>query len=498
MTSPVTIRRNDFVREIKSTTIDVETAKADTRLEGVDVGAADLDRDGKITGKREAGALFDEIDKVDRDANAKTITTVDKSGAETDSARRVAAVGDLARAGSLQRAGRAAEAGNDDVLFVGVRHEVKDEYKAFAKRAKGEGYGTQWIGGDKSTIDVGGKTYDLSTDTGVRDFADALGLPKKQADAVYEALKSNPKSGRDELAAIAVALAEGEKGGKVPSRMIVSGHHAMGQFTGDYGTISDSSLQALARALPKGAAQVEDLHLAGCYSSGRARIDTWREAFPGMRTLWAYDDSAPGFDSGAVKHQQLWDEATRGRVGILDRGIAKGTRLGEEVLVWSEQGGFDDGSALKDLSTLKASISYYESSYDKAFTGEQKIDDPHQGFVRDYYTALNDLIDHPDLKADERAQAQDRAARTIRLLYFKEVSKNWSSSNDAVLTDAYAAAGLKKPDFAKLDRKQSLSAIDDFMNKTAGSKDPKIIEAREQMKHLKELDPDHIPIAWIN
>ncbi len=77
------LTRNDFTTALKDKRIDVNEAKADPKLAGVDVAKADLNHDGKISGATEAAALFKEVDKYDRNGDAASIDTTGGTGAQT-------------------------------------------------------------------------------------------------------------------------------------------------------------------------------------------------------------------------------------------------------------------------------------------------------------------------------------------------------------------------------------------------------------------------------
>jgi hypothetical protein len=497
MTEPIKISRNDFMSQLATAKLSVADLKADPRMTGVDAAKADLDGDGKISGKKELRALFDEVDRLDTNGSSESVTVVDK-GSATATAAPMAAIGDLGRAGDIQRKANAASAGNDDILFIGMRDATSKESDALAKRGKSAGYNVTVIGQKSDVVSSGGKDYDMSTDAGMRGFADSLGLPKDRADQVYAALQKNPKSGRAELAQLAMVLNKGENGGTVPSRLVISGHHAGGEFMGDRGWLNDGAVQDMARAFPKGAAQVEDLHLAGCYAYGRNTMAKWTDAFPSLQTAWGYDHTAPGADSGATLHQSQWDSATRGRVGILNRSAAKGLSVDDEVLVWSKQGGYQGKGPPKSLDDLKKEVKSGESAYQNAFDGTTTISNPHEGSVRDYYNSLNDLRQHPDLPVGDRAAIDDKIDRTIRLLYTKDVNPGWATANSATLDKGYKAAGLDKPDFSKMNRKEALTAIDKYLKATDGKTDPDIVATRARMNELKTLDPVAIHKDWIH
>jgi hypothetical protein len=77
------LTRTEFTTSIQDKKIDVNQARADPRLAGVDVAKADLNADGKITGAAEATALFKEVDRYDRNGDAQSIALSGTDGAQT-------------------------------------------------------------------------------------------------------------------------------------------------------------------------------------------------------------------------------------------------------------------------------------------------------------------------------------------------------------------------------------------------------------------------------
>jgi hypothetical protein len=80
---PSRLTRSEFTQSLQDKKIDVAEAAADQRLAGVNVAAADLDRDGKISGQAEATALFREVDRYDRNGDAASIALTDATGRAT-------------------------------------------------------------------------------------------------------------------------------------------------------------------------------------------------------------------------------------------------------------------------------------------------------------------------------------------------------------------------------------------------------------------------------
>ena len=93
---------------------------------------------------------------------------------------------------------------------------------------------------------------------------------------------------KDELAQLTKTWAKGERGEEIPSRLVLSGHSVGDGVWGDHnGEIYRRDIADLAKAMPRAAAQVEDLHISGCYSGGQGDVDSWRGIFP-AKTVWAY------------------------------------------------------------------------------------------------------------------------------------------------------------------------------------------------------------------
>ncbi|MCB9653709.1 MAG: hypothetical protein H6729_06220 [Deltaproteobacteria bacterium] len=494
MSQSVTLSRNEFTTQLKSTSMDVSTLEKDARLKGVDIASADLDGDGKISGSKEQKALFKSLDHFDTDGKSKSVRLVDVDGNLTAMGGRLDAIADASGVQALRSLAlvNGPRGGNDDIMHVGMRDANHYETDALERRAKARGQAIIKVGGDTSTVTGNdGKTYDLSKTADITGFAKTLGLPADQTKKVADAIEKAPKSGRDEMAGIAKTWAKAEKGGRIPSRLIVSGHSVGGDFFGDRGSLPKDSLMDLASAMPRAAGQIEDIHLSGCYSLGRSTTEDWRAAFPNLRTAMAYNESAPKAESSAPSHQLAWEAATRGRTNKLSRSIAHGS------VVWSQKSGFDDGEALPKLKDLKDDLKAKEGTFPDYFDGTKKVTDHARGPLREYYKAIQRVIEHPSLPKSERDALRAKRDQTIRLIYFDVIAQSFAKERAGTIRDGYKAAKLTAPDFAKLSRKDAVAEIDRFLAKTAGSKDPAVLELRDQLEGMKALDAKRVPPTWI-
>jgi peptidoglycan hydrolase-like protein with peptidoglycan-binding domain len=89
------ITKSDFVAQLTPQRIDINQAKQDARLAGVDLTKSDLNHDGAISGDAEAAAVFKQLDGFDHDGNAQSIALTTASGAATQAGGMVHALTDL-------------------------------------------------------------------------------------------------------------------------------------------------------------------------------------------------------------------------------------------------------------------------------------------------------------------------------------------------------------------------------------------------------------------
>jgi hypothetical protein len=393
-----------------------------------------------------------------------------------------------------------ASGGRDDVLFVGMNPTASVELGALRKGgARVVDVGDSPEGADK--LRVGGVVHDLATAEGALAFARTLGLTTEQTGAVARVLFEALPDARDELGRIAEVWAEAEKGGAVPSRLVLSGHSVgTGVWGDENGTLTLDSLGELAAALPAAARAVEDVHVSGCYSGGRYVLLRIQAIFPHAKTIWAYAGSAPGAHSGATAHQALWERATRGEASDVDRAVVDGTRKGDNVVVWSIGGGYEDAGGARPIEALRIDLAYFQPVYELYTSGDMAVDNPQTGQLRDYYDALQALLAHPELPADERAELEARRDHTIRLLYYRAtVAQRFTSNHWDEIRRGYASLGTSAPDFSALSRREALAQIDAFTQRARASGAPEPAQSLANLleRGLRDLDPTIIPNGWV-
>ena len=399
---------------------------------------------------------------------------------------------------------------NDKVVYLGMNRD--STLKATRLMSRHTSVTTISDDGQQDHVRNGDKIYDLRNPNGINAFAASLGLNSTQQAGVAHALTMCEKNAKDELGELAKVWAAGEKGAKIPSRLVLAGHsNGDGVWGDNNGSLRLGPLLELSRALPDATSQIEDAFVTGCYSGGEVTMDQYLLIFPRAKTIWAYDAQAPGVDNGATLDQAGWEEATRGRQHkTLNQSSAS---AGKHMAVWNYDTGYHAASGQLNLNDLRGKVQWMEEHFyrpalkgeDFASDGEQRIPiritDPHTGLIRQYYSWLVRLTQHKNLPEDERAYWNEKKNQTIRLLYFSDtVAPAFAKSHAKEIEQGYAKMGLKAPDYGKLSRAAALQEISDFNAKL--QKNPDAPADSQQLgilleRGLGDLDTSIIPDGWV-
>lgn len=388
------------------------------------------------------------------------------------------------------------------IVYVGMNET--SSYEVEALRGKVGYNGVKYISPSKvqDTVELKGVTYDLGTPEGRSGFVAGLGITGDRAAALESLLQSQGADGRDELAKLVIVYDQAERGDRYIERLVFSGHSVGSGVWGDgNGSLNWSNLQKLSLVFPKAAGQVQDLALAACYSGGESTMDKYREMFPNVKTIWAYDGSAPGAVSGAIPHLTRWERATRGdQTDKLARGLAEHTRKGENVAVWTVSKGYDNGEVAAPLASVMAQYDNTKTEVAQYFSGEKVIESPYGNSLRTHYNNIQRLLGRGDLAADQRASLEGERDQTIRLLYFKNVSGFFQAVHGGDVQSAFAELGLEAPDFSKLSRAEAMAKIAEFEAKYGEKDSP---SSNLDYVHglltegLRDLSASRIPEAWV-
>ncbi|MDB4998162.1 MAG: hypothetical protein JWM74_5594, partial [Myxococcaceae bacterium] len=185
--------------------------------------------------ERTAAASRQQTSEIDHERDAPPVPTKPMPRDAFESAAR-SAVADRRADESLRMfaantgaASAAPPSRRDDVLYIGMNMDAsgtgkpqsESEAAALVKMTSGH---AQRIERPMTTIvENGGKQFDTHTEAGCKDFAKSLGLAPKQAELVATALTTNCEGrGRTELALLAKSWSDGEHGGTLPGRLVLS------------------------------------------------------------------------------------------------------------------------------------------------------------------------------------------------------------------------------------------------------------------------------------
>ena len=391
---------------------------------------------------------------------------------------------------------------NDQVLFVAVNNSADhmSTLESDALKARGTNVTVIKDAATADTVATRNGTLDLSKPENVTAFALTLGLPAAQTQKIADAINHAGPDAKDEVANIAKEWSKAELGGQIPSRLVLSGHHVgYGVYGENNGKIEWPVMGELAEAMPHAARSVEDLMIAGCYSGGQSFMEKYQAMFPNVKTIVAYDGSSPGASSGATGHQKAWEQATRGTRETINREMFQGMRKGENVTVWTKTHGFDDGKPPATLDEMRSNRSQHESEFQSAWDGTTQIADAQRGPVRDYYSATQRMIQHPDTPPAERKTLEEQRDQTIRLLFYGPVSRRFGETYDAKIDAGYRAVGMTPPDFKTMNRGQALASIRDFEAKLAAAnpKPAATTTLAPILRDFAQLKASLIPDTWV-
>ncbi len=403
---------------------------------------------------------------------------------------------DAAFAADLARfaAANAPKKRDDGILYIGMNPESeKAEVDALSKSGNVRTI-TQTSGEDD--VFIGGVRYRFSDPGQVEAFVATLHLDPRVADNVIDVLKKAEKGSREKLAQIAVVFAEAERGGTIPSRLVISGHSGGLDVFGGQGRLELQDLRRLARAMPRAAACIEDIHFSTCSSAGQVGLDeeraSWRAAFPNLKSMWGYAGSS---GMANAKHLAAWARATKPEHDSIS--VPKELK-GQRIAVWTKADGYRDEMSLTNLraAQLKADARFH-SFVSGALTARQHTTDTNtdpQSALADYQT-YRVLSQRNDVPKAEREMFGKKADQLLRIRYYEDgVRKEFATRYGADVARAYQSLGLKPPDFGNLSRSEALARIAEF-DRALAKKSPPPSEATAVLATLhgfRDLSPSVI------
>ncbi len=341
---------------------------------------------------------------------------------------------------------------------------------------------------------------ELATEEGRTAWLATLGFGPEVSNKVGAVIANAGDGARDELGQLVEVYAQAESGSRRMDRLVLSGHNVGSAMWGDdNGRVPFETFVELKDIFPKAASQVRHLLVSACYSGGEKQMATYKAAFPGLQSIMAYTGSSPGTASGGLNHIGRWEKATeKGDGSNVDKGIAKGTRKGENVSTWNATDGYqgDQPTPWYDLDAeLNAANATFERYYDQG----QLVANAQTGELRDYYNLVQRALRHPELPASGRAELAARRDQTIRCLFYPLIRERFTTKHAAKLAEGYAATGgLARPDYATLERAAALAAINAFATAVAATPSTAGSAAQDLLwRGLVKLDNDLILEQWI-
>jgi hypothetical protein len=381
-----------------------------------------------------------------------------------------------ANAAAAATSARPRSAVDDGIVYLGLNGESSAREIGALRQT-----GNVRVLGDRAAA-----KFDLSIREQRAAFVQSLGLDPRVSQAVADVLASSTSSPAV-LAEVAAFFAEAERGMPIPSRLVISGHSGGLQIWGERHSITLVDLQRLARAMPRAAERIEDIHFSACSTAGQAGVDhdraAWQASFPKLKTMWGYAGVAP---LAPVRHLQVWARATRGPHDsiVMPEDVAS-----QRVAIWSQKGGYQDRMSLPELRAAQA---YADRRFAEVLA--RGSDDP-QTALADYQT-YRMLSQKNQLAPQERAAFAQKADQLLRIRYYDEgVRSEFQRRHGSTVRAGFAALGLRAPDFGSLSRRDALAAIASFEQSLEAAKPAPstATAALAALRGLRDLDRRTIP-----
>lgn len=318
-----------------------------------------------------------------------------------------------------------------------------------------------------------GQTYNLNYGDDIADFSKSLGLPENQTKEVEKFLASGDISpvSKDELAQIVTEFAKAEKGGQIPSRLVISSHSDGKSYFGVsdkglMGKLEISDLKELAKIMPIAASQIEDISVSACNGGHSSHLDQFKEVFPNLKTFMGYAGSAPGSVSGASAHLKKWEMLTRGDKQVLTPKDFQSFRKGENVSTWTEKEGFKLDNSKQIEKNIPEFVHSSEAIIEDYFNRDKEVKDNQHGELRTVYSNIQLVLgNNANLTPDDKKSLIASRDKSLRLLFFPEVSKKFNSTYALQIQNGYKTLGLKPTNFSTLSRAQTREEVQKYQNK---------------------------------
>lgn len=391
---------------------------------------------------------------------------------------------------------RAPAPAGGNILYIGMNN-FAPEVAALRKRYRGTGVAVTAVTLTEEetktrTTATGNTSFDLTTDSGIDDFAKALSLDASKTQTVAGLLRGADAFDRDDRAHVIAVYALTEADGKDRmSRVILSGHSRGDKIyaKGDKGDIHFTFLVELARIFSRAAAQTKHLMGAACFAGDEDTIvSLYQPAFPNLVTFSGWTSFSPTGSQGASKIRD-WAKVTD-----VAKPALPAPALGE--VTW-ESGTYRGAHAQQNAADTMASLRFREMvTFDDYFKGDKVVPDPHHGDLVDFYIMANAAANRTrTITGADHVYAKRRADQAYRLRFWKAQVANFWQTYRAQIQKGYGSATA--PNYGTMSRKDALKAIASFATVAKGTASDQA-EARKLLDALENLDDINImKDSWI-
>jgi Domain of unknown function (DUF4157) len=382
-----------------------------------------------------------------------------------------------------------------NILYVGMNN-FAPEVAALRSFYKGKGVAVTAVTLTQEekktkTAATGSTKFDLTTDSGIDDFAKALNLNASKTKIVADLLKGADAFDRDDMAHVMAVYAMTEADGKDRmSRVVLSGHSRGEKIfvKGDKGDIYFTFLVALAGVFPNAAGQTKHLMGAACFAGAEDTIvNLYQKAFPNLITFSGWTFFSPAGSQGVSKIRD-WAKATDA-----DPKTLAPPAVGEST--W-ESGTYHGSDAQQSAADTMASLRLDTSvTFDDYFNGD-KVSKPYDGDLVDYYIKANSAANRTrTITGADHDFAKLHADQAFRLRFWKAQVLNFWKTHRTEIEKGYGSATV--PNYGTMSRKAALKAIADFPSVAKGSAADEAA-AQKLLDALKNLDdPIIMKDSWI-
>jgi hypothetical protein len=341
------------------------------------------------------------------------------------------------------------------------------------------------------TAATGSTKFDLTTDAGIDDFANALSLDASKTKVVADLLKGADAFDRDDMAHVIAIYAMTEADGKDRmSRVVLSGHSRGKEVfaKGDKGDIYFTFLVALAGVFPNAAGQTKHLMGAACFAGDEDTIvNLYQPAFPNLVTFSGWTFFSPSGSEGVSKIRD-WAKTTDVNPNTLPA-----PAVGEAT--W-ESGTYHGANPQQSAADTMSSLRFHETlTFDDYFNGDKVDTSPYKGDLVDYYIKANSAANRTrTITGADHDYAKLHADQAFRLRFWKpQVAKFWQTYR-VQIQKGYGASTA--PNYGNMSRKDALNAIANF-GKVAKGLATDQANAQKLLDALKSLDPTIMKDSWI-